>query len=161
MEDSRTQRLVSLKMCLLSIQFCLPMVTHILQKTLRLQNNFPKWEEFDTLKQRDPKNNYRFSLHYSKKKMPTNSSKHLCFLSLQPSCAASRPFQVKSLQRGFMVETRRNVSSLLLETNGSSSQLSWVRGLSLAVGLATGTGLQRATGMGPVGQDLLRLLYST
>lgn len=79
MEDSRTQRLVSLKMCLLSIQFCLPMVTHILQKTLRLQNNFPKWEEFDTLKQWDPKNNYRFSLHYSKKKCPPTPANTFAF----------------------------------------------------------------------------------
>lgn len=49
-----------------------------------------------------------------------------------------------------MVETWRDASSLTLNINGPRSQLSWVRGLSLVVGLATGTGLQRATVMGPV-----------
>lgn len=42
--------------------------SHLIKNIMRFQNNFPKGEGFDTLKQRDPKNNYQFSLHYSKKK---------------------------------------------------------------------------------------------
>lgn len=56
--------------------------SHLIENIMRLQNNFPKGEGLDILKQRDPKNNYRFSLHYPKINLPTNSKYHHSFLAL-------------------------------------------------------------------------------
>lgn len=42
--------------------------SHLIKNIMRFQNNFPKGEGFDTLKQRDPKNNYGFLCIILKKK---------------------------------------------------------------------------------------------